>query len=68
MPSQADLDSFARLQLSGPDTSAQTIMPMPKLEDHAPELVKRYPGILGWQRAVEEWRVKTNIALRAASV
>lgn len=63
MASPEDIKQFARKQGS-PDNTAQTIQKFPPF----PEDVKtRFPTMRKMEDDIEQWRVKTNIALRGGT-
>lgn len=60
MPSAEDLKSFNRKR-NAPDVSQEVIDKFPAFPD---DVRKRFPSIVAMEKSIEEWRVKTNIALR----
>jgi hypothetical protein len=61
--SPGDKKSFSRMQVS---QSANTEI-IPKLPPLPDDVKKRFPSLYDWQRGMEEWRVKANIAIRGGA-
>lgn len=59
MASPEEKDRFARLQQGS--AQPEVIQKFPSLPD---EVKKRFPSLKDYEDQVEQWRVKTNIALR----
>ena len=60
MASEQDKKAFARMQGS-PDNTASLI---DKFPEYPQDVRDRFPSLMEHERRIEEWRVKTNIALR----
>lgn len=61
MPSAADLANFKRQKAVNQTENAQMVPKVPELPE---DVVKRFPSLKEWHMKMEEWRVKTNIAIR----
>lgn len=61
MPSAADLQNFQRMRNAN-DTLMQELLP--KVPELPPEVKRRFPSLLEWEKKMEEWRTKANLAIR----
>lgn len=61
--SPEDKANFNRLRLAAPanDLTAQII---PKIPEYPEDVLKRFPSLREHQSKLEEWRIRTNLALR----
>lgn len=65
MPSQADLDQFARRQASS-SLDVETLVP--KLPPVPEDVKRRFPTMAKWEEDLVNWRAKLIIALRGGPV
>lgn len=62
MASANDRQSLGAMAAS---SDAATLIPkIPKLPE---DVKKRFPSLFDWERDMEAWRVKTNVALRGGN-
>ena len=63
MASPDDIATFNRLRLSSPTTDLVNQI-IPKIPEYPEDVLRRFPSLREHQNKLEEWRTRTNIALR----